>query len=324
MSQVTGSAEGWDAASRPSVVGVTPVLLADDAVGYSRWKVRLSDVAALTKLRITVVVVMTAAIGFFMAARGSQWAWLALLGGLAGTALCCMGASAFNQVYERDTDGLMRRTSQRPLPAGRLSPGAALWIGVSLTTVGIAALWLSSNALAAGLAGFTVAAYAGAYTPLKRRTPWAVWVGAVPGAMPPVIGAAAATGRVGIEAALLFAVMFIWQLPHFLAIAWLYRQDYARAGLPILGFRSSRHGQAFRHMVATCVLLLAVGTLPAAMGVSGWTYASLSLLCGLVFLGLAVWFTASPSRFAARLVFLASLMYLPVVLTAMLLDQVRP
>ncbi|HSD65378.1 MAG TPA: heme o synthase, partial [Vicinamibacteria bacterium] len=192
-----------------------------------------ADWLALTKPRITAMVVFTALVGFVTASPGPVPALL-LLAALAGTGLVAAGASVLNQVMERDTDALMQRTRARPLPAGRVGVGQARAYGGLLTVSGLATLVWLSGPLAAAVAFVTWATYLFAYTPLKRRTPLATLVGAVPGALPPVIGWAAARGRLEPGAFILFAILFLWQIPHFLAIAWLYRDDYARGGFPML------------------------------------------------------------------------------------------
>lgn len=301
----------------------TPALLAPagDAVD-ARTPSRLADYATLTKPRITLLVVITAYIGFALggAAVMGQWSWLMLAGTLVGTALSCMGASVFNQLYERDTDGLMERTSHRPLPAGRVSPREARWLGGVLSVLGVLVLWGTTNGLAASASAFTILSYCLAYTPMKRVSTFAVWVGAVPGAMPPIIGYAAATETIGLPALLAFAIMFVWQIPHFLAIAWLYRDDYARAGLVMLPVVDPDGGSTFRQILATCLALLPLGLLPTYFGVSGLIYFGVALACGVMFLGYAAALVADPSRTRARKLFFASLVYLPVVMGAMLAD----
>lgn len=288
---------------------------------------RLGDYQVLVKPRITALVVITAAIGFAVAAAGVEsgagllaGSWATLLGAVVGTALACMGASVFNQVWERDTDALMPRTANRPLAAGRLSVGEAIALGVVLSAAGVALLWLLANALAAALAAGTIASYAVIYTPLKRVTWLATTVGAVPGAAPPLIGAAAATGRLGLGAWLLFAILFLWQLPHFYAIAWLYRADYAAAGLRMLPVVDETGRRTCRHIVVSCAALLIVGLLPAMAGISGIGYLIAAGLAGAAFLVLGVRFASRPSTGRARVLFLASLVYLPLVMTLMVVD----
>jgi protoheme IX farnesyltransferase len=281
---------------------------------------RLADYATLTKPRITLMVVVTAYIGFAIG-DPLDTGWLLLLATLLGTGLCCMGASAFNQVLERDVDALMHRTRNRPLPAGRLNAAQATTLAFILSILGVTILACLANALAAALAAFTILSYALAYTPLKRVTSLSTLVGAVPGAMPPVIGFAAATRSVDTAAFLLFAIMFVWQLPHFLAIAWLYRDDYARAHLPMLPVIHPDGGSTFRQILMTCLALVPLGLLPTALGISGTLYFATALCCGAIFLAFAVALILVPSRQRARSLFFASLVYLPLVMAMMLIDH---
>lgn len=277
---------------------------------------RLADYGTLTKPRITLLVVITAYIGF--ALGGPDWSWIAMIGTLVGTALSCMGASAFNQVYERDTDAMMNRTRHRPLPSGRMSVREAATLASVLSVVGVLVLWVTSNGLAASVSAFTILSYAVLYTPLKRTTTLALWVGAVPGAMPPIIGYAAATQTIALPAVLVFAIMFLWQIPHFLAIAWLYRDDYARAGLKMLPVVDPDGGSTFRQIVTTCFALLPLGLLPTLIGITGLFYFVTAMVCGLLFIACALALVQDPTRARARGLFFASLIYLPVVLAAML------
>lgn len=284
---------------------------------------RFADYGTLTKPRITLLVVITAAIGYAMGvhAVGDLWDWTTLVATLLGTGLSCMGASVFNQVYERDTDALMRRTANRPIAAGRMTVREAMLAGIALSLLGVGTLVAFANPLAAALSAFTIFSYALVYTPMKRVSHWALWVGAVPGAMPPVIGYAAATGRIGLAAVLLFSIMFIWQVPHFLAIAWLYREEYAKAGFPMLPVLQPDGRSTFAQILATCLVLLAAGVLPTLVGACGLTYFVVSATAGMLFMGCAFDLALSPTRQRARRVFFASLVYLPVVLGAMPLNQ---
>ena len=282
----------------------------------------VSDCLQLTKPRITLLVVLTAGVGFmFGVPHVPGWSWWTLIGTLLGVALSCMGASAFNQAYEAQTDAMMRRTRSRPLPQGRRSRREAVALGAALSILGIALLAIAANAAAAGLAAFTILSYTLAYTPLKRVTPWALLVGAIPGAMPPTIGYAAATGHLGPAAATLFALMFVWQVPHFLAIAYLYKEDYAAAGLAMWVVRDPSGRRAMTHTVAWSTLLTALGVLPWAWGVTGPWAAGVAVVLGGVMLWLAVRLARTPSRAAARHLFLSSLVYLPLVLAAMVVDR---
>lgn len=284
---------------------------------------RLADHVTLTKPGITVMVVVTAFIGFFMAVlgAGTLWSPWTLLATLAGTGLSCMGASVFNQIYERDTDARMGRTSTRPLPDARLSLIEAWLSGVALSGLGVGLLWFGAHPLAAGLSAFTIASYALLYTPMKRRHHSSTIIGAVPGAMPPVIGAAAATGSIGLEAALLFAIMVVWQLPHFWAIGLLYRDEYAAAGLPILPVIDQGGRRTRRQILVTSAALLVLGVLPTLLGVTGALALIVAAACGGAFFALAVRLVRNPGRPQARTLFLASLAYLPIVLSVILFDQ---
>jgi protoheme IX farnesyltransferase len=281
---------------------------------------RLADYIELAKLRITAMVVVTTYIGFAMGATTSNP--LALAACLIGTALCCMGASCFNQAYERDTDALMHRTRNRPLPSGRILPLEAVMFGVGLSVLGVGLLAAMTTLTAAALAAFTIVSYAVIYTPLKRVTTLNTPIGAVPGALPPVIGYAAATGGVGPEAIAIWAIMFLWQLPHFLAIAWLYREDYARADMKMLPVVDPDGGSTFRQMLIGCMALVPVGLAPTTLGIAGRWYFLTALLCGVGFAAFAVALIMLRTRAAARAMFFASLVYLPVVLIAMMLDRV--
>ncbi len=280
---------------------------------------RLVDHMALTKPRISLMVVVTAGIGMAMV---PQWTWVTLLGTLFGTALASMGANTLNQVLEQDTDAKMQRTMSRPLPAGRMSTMEALVAGICCSIAGIAILWTLPGALAAALAAATIGAYCLVYTPMKRLSPSALLIGAVPGAMGPVIGYAAAAGRIDVAAWLLFAIMFVWQVPHFLAIAWLYRDQYAAAGLPVLAVLDPTGVRSGRQILIGCLTLLPLGGLPTMLGVSGSIYFFTALACGMMFLAFGIALVIQPSRPRARRLFLASLVYLPVVLTVMMTNKI--
>jgi len=283
---------------------------------------RRADLMTLTKMRITVMVGITAFVGYAVAvaSTGVGWHWPRLLAAMAGTAISCMGAAVLNQAFERDTDAMMHRTRNRPLPAGRVGPGVAWALGVALSLVGVGVLLVGTHWLAAALSAATITSYVWVYTPLKRISSIALLVGAAPGAAPPLIGYAAVTGRVDAAAWLIFAIMFVWQVPHFLAIAWLYREDYARSGMPMLPVIDPDGRRTFRQTLIGCLLLLPLGVAPAYLGVSGLGFMLVSLVSGLVFLWFGVRLARLRSRDAARALFLASLVYLPVVLAAMVLD----
>jgi protoheme IX farnesyltransferase len=279
------------------------------------------DWLELAKPRITAMVVFTALVGFVTASPGTPWTLL-LAAALAGTGLVAAGASVLNQVMERDTDALMLRTRARPLPAGRIGPGAASGFGVLLTLSGLATLLWLSGPLPAAVACATWASYLFAYTPLKRRTPLATLVGAVPGALPPVIGWAAARGSLDAGAFILFAILFLWQVPHFLAIAWLYRDDYARAGFPMLPVLDREGTFTSRQAVVHSLALLLVSLAPSAAGLAGPAYLAGAFLLGAALTLFALRLARARDLASARGLFLASVLYLPAL--SSLLLAVRP
>lgn len=281
---------------------------------------RGADLVELAKPRITLMVALTAAAGFLLASEASVD--LALLAHTVfGTALLAAGASALNQVLERDLDRLMHRTANRPLPAGRMEVDAALLFGVLLAVGGMFYLALLAHPLAALVGAATLAGYVFVYTPLKRVSSLATLVGAVPGAAPPVIGWAAAQGELGLGAWLLFALLFLWQLPHFLAIAWLYRVDYERAGLPMLSVVDPEGGRVGRQALLYGAALVPVSLMPAAMGLAGAAYFVGALALGLLFAGCAAAFAFAQSIASARRLLIASVLYLPAVLGVLLVDR---
>jgi protoheme IX farnesyltransferase len=281
---------------------------------------RAADLAELVKPRITFMVLVTTGIGFFLAGDGAIDGWR-LFHTLIGTGLIAAGASALNQLLERDTDALMDRTSARPLPAGRMDPDQALMFGGTLSLTGLAQLALAVNLLTALLGAAALAGYVFVYTPLKRVTTLATVIGAVPGAIPPVMGWTAVRDHIDPGALVLFAILFLWQLPHFLAIAWLCREDYARAGFPMLPVVDPGGGSTARQAVIYAAVLVPVSLLPSVLGLSGVTYFLGALVLGLTFLGFSLAFSLSFSTQAARRLLLASVLYLPAVLTVMLLDH---
>jgi protoheme IX farnesyltransferase len=256
------------------------------------------------------MVAFTALVGFVTASPTSPWTAV-LATALLGTALVAAGASVLNQVLERDTDALMLRTQSRPIPSGRVRPAPATIVGALLTAAGLATLLVAGRPLATAVALATWLSYLFAYTPLKRRTPLATLVGAVPGALPPVIGWAAATQRLDAGAFMLFAILFLWQVPHFLAIAWLYRDDYARAGFPMLPVLDREGSFTARQAVLHSLALLLVSLAPAAAGLAGGAYAGGALLLGVALTLFALRLARARDLVAARGLFLASLVYLP-------------
>jgi protoheme IX farnesyltransferase len=281
---------------------------------------RAADYLELTKPRVLVLVLFTVAAGSFLAA-GPGLNLLVLLHTLLGTTLVAAGASALNQFLERHSDALMHRTENRPLPAGRLHVLEVLLLGLVLGAAGVTYLAVTlDRPWAAVVAGVTFASYVFVYTPLKRLTTWNTLIGAVPGALPPVIGWVAAGGSLGPGVIALFLILFLWQVPHFLAIAWIYRDDYARAGLRMLPVLD-RHGRrTARVMVAYCLALIAASLGPVLLGGAGLLYLTGALVLGGGFLACALGFRRRSSIEQARRVLKASLLYLPVLLALLLLD----
>lgn len=282
---------------------------------------RAADFVSLTKPRILSMVLLTTFVGFYLGFCGTP-NYAALLRVLIGTALAAGGTLALNQFCERDMDAQMVRTRLRPLPAGRLRPMEALLFGVVVTVAGLLYLAFSVNTLSSAVAAAIVGSYLLLYTPLKRRTAFCTVVGAVPGALPPVIGWAAATGRLGIEAWVLFAIMFLWQLPHTLAIAMLYRNDFARAGIRLLPVIDPDGNIAGRQIVCDCLALLAVSLLPTLVGFAGSVYFVGALALGIGLLGCGCAFAVWRSMADVRRLLFASLVHLPALLLLMVLDRV--
>ena len=280
----------------------------------------ISDYIQLTKPRITFLVVLTTLIGFLMALRGSTDLFL-LLNTLMGTALVAMGASALNMVLEWEADGRMRRTESRPIPSGRLGIPQSIAFGGAISIVGIIQLLLFVNLLTSLLATLTLGLYLFAYTPLKRRTSLCTLIGAVPGAIPPVMGWTAVTGSISFQAWWLFAILFLWQLPHFLSIAWLYREDYARGGFPMLPVLDPEGVRTSRHIILETLALMAVSLMPSLFGMTGSVYMAGALLLGGGFLIMSLRLSRSKSNAAARRLLLTSVIYLPLLLTLMVLDR---
>ena len=279
-----------------------------------------ADYVELTKPRITLMVVLTAFVGYALGATGSLLTGR-LAAALVGTALVAAGASCLNMVLERRTDSLMLRTRNRPLPAGRLrAPEAFAW-GLALTASGLVLLGWRTGTLSAAVAFVTWASYLFFYTPLKTRTSLSTVVGALPGALPPVIGWAAARGRLEPGAFVLFAIVFLWQIPHFLAIAWIYREDYARGGLPMLPVLDPAGIVTGRQAVANSLALLLVSVVPTLAGLAGEAYLFGAVALGLGFTAVAVTSAVRRTKPAARALFLASVIYLPALCTLLVVDR---
>jgi heme o synthase len=286
----------------------------------SALRVRMADYVTLTKPRMGVMILFTAAAGAWLAAHGNPHPSL-MFHMLFGTALIVAGASALNQVLERPSDALMARTENRPLAAGRLTPAEGWAFGLVLAIVGLGYLSVMlHNRLAALVAGVAFISYVFVYTPLKRITSLNTLVGAVPGALPPVIGWTAVTGTIDAEAAVLFLIVFLWQVPHFLAIARIYRDDYARAGMPMLPVVDRRGDMTSRQMVSYCLALIPASLMPVMLGQAGTVYLGGALLLGVGFLAAAVGFLRDRSVIRARRVLRASLVYLPSLLALLLMN----
>jgi protoheme IX farnesyltransferase len=286
----------------------------------STLREKVSAYVELTKPRITFLIVLTSAAGFCLGSRGAV-DYLLLTHAMIGIALLSSGLATINQFMERDLDALMRRTEKRPLPTGRLLPFEALWFGLALTLT--AEVYLASfvNLLTAALGLTIIAGYLLVYTPLKTRTTLSTAVGAFPGAMPPLIGWAAARGQVGIAAWVLFAILFLWQFPHFLAIAWMYREDYGRAGIRMLPVVEPEGRVTGQQIVAFTIMLIPVSLLPALMGISGRVYLVAAIVLGLLFLVTSVRAALSKSNQHARQLLLASVLYLPLLFGVMVLNR---
>jgi len=283
-------------------------------------QIRFSDYLELTKPRVTLMVVVTMAFGFYIGSRGAM-DWVMLAHALIGTALVAGGTSALNQYWERDLDAKMQRTKNRPLPAGRLQPREALRFGIIISLAGIVHLLVMVNGLTALLAAATLVSYVFLYTPLKQKNSLSTIVGAVPGALPPLGGWTAARNDLSIEGWILFAILFIWQLPHFLAIAWIYREDYLRGGFPMLTVVDPDGDSAGRQIISNCLALLPVSLLPTIVGMAGRFYFIGALALSLFFLGCGIAVMRHRSNATVRRLLRASLLYLPILLALMALDK---
>ena len=292
-----------------------------NAVAMAGSATRSRDYVTLAKPRLNLLVVASTLVGYAMA-PGDALGVLGVLGLLLGTGFVAGGASAFNQVLERDLDALMRRTRRRPMADQRLQPIEGVLFATALTLIGVLMIVAASNLLAGAVAFATLLIYAVIYTPLKRRTSFSTVIGAIPGALPPVIGWAAITNGISAEAWTLFAIMFLWQLPHFLAIAWMYREDYARAGYPMLPVLEPDGRSTGRQSVVYAAALLPVSLAPTAMRMSGDLYLSGALVLGLAYAWLTFTFARTRSVQDARRVFFASIIYLPLLWILMIVDKI--
>jgi protoheme IX farnesyltransferase len=293
----------------------------EGTVGVAGTRRRVADFLALAKPRVVLMVVLTTLVGYYLGAAVDV-DYLRLVHVLIGTALAAGGTLALNQFFERDVDARMVRTRARPLPDGRLLPGEAAAFGGLVTGAGLAYLLGTTGPATAGITAAISALYLGVYTPLKQVSPLCTVLGAIPGALPPVAGWVAARGELGVGAGVLFAILFLWQLPHTLAIARLYRDDYARAGIRVLPVVDPDGGSTERQIVTGCLALHAAGLLPTLVGLTGGVYFFGALVLGALFLGVGAAQALRPSVPAARRVVIASVVYLPLLLALMALDKV--
>lgn len=278
--------------------------------------------ADLIKARLTLLVLLTTLVGFYLGARGPM-GYALMVHALLGTALLASGAAALNQLIERRQDALMQRTSGRPLPSGRLQPETVRAFGLVCSVGGLVYLALATNLLTASVGAITLTSYLFIYTPLKRVTWLNTLVGAVPGALPPVMGWIAARGELSAEGWALFGILALWQLPHFFAIAWIYREEYARAGFKILPLVDPDGRRTARQSVAYTLALLVVSVCPFALKLAGPVYLISALMLGGAFLVCAIQFARQLTETKARQVFLASILYLPLLLATLTLDKLR-
>jgi protoheme IX farnesyltransferase len=284
----------------------------------------MREYIALTKPRITWLILMSTGVGYFFGLKhpwNGRADWLLLLNTLVGTGLIASGTAALNQWYERKADALMRRTAGRPIPSGQLTAARALWFGVALAAAGFLELYFGVNPLTGFLGVITLASYLFLYTPLKQRSHLSTVIGALPGAVPPLMGYAASYGGLTGEAWALFAILFVWQFPHFLAIAWMYRDDYARAGIRMLPVVEPDGMSTSRQIVLYASTLIPVSMFPALLGMSGKIYLVGSLALGFWFLYTGVRVAFERTNVRARQVLLASVIYLPVIYGLMVFDR---
>jgi len=293
---------------------------ADAAVRPDAAARRAVDFVALTKPRLNLLVLVTTLAAVYLAApEGLPLALVAHT--LLGTALVAGGAAALNQVWERRTDLLMRRTAGRPVPSGRLRAGESAGFGLALSAAGLLELALAVNTISAFVAALTLVSYVLVYTPLKTRSSLSTLVGAVPGALPPVIGWAAATGEITLPALVLFGIVFFWQMPHFLAIAWMHRDDYAKAGMPLLPVLEPDGRRTGQQALLYAVVLWPVSLMPAVVGLASLPYAVVATFLGFAFIWLSADFARRRTMATARGLFLFSITYLPVLWTALVVDR---
>jgi protoheme IX farnesyltransferase len=284
---------------------------------------RAADFVTLTKPRLNFLVLFSTLAGMYIGSPEGVPAAI-LIHGLVGTALVAGGAAALNQVWERDTDGLMRRTQSRPIPGGRLRVSDGTLFGVALSAIGLIELAWMVNPVCASVAAATLVSYVLVYTPLKKRTSLATLIGAIPGALPPVIGWAATTGAISTPAFVLFGILFLWQMPHFLAIAWLYREDYTRAGIPLLPVLEPDGRRTGQQALIYAAALWPVSLLPALVGIAGVPYSIVATVLGLGLIALSALFARERNGTTARRLFLYSITYLPLLWAALVFNRLWP
>jgi protoheme IX farnesyltransferase len=282
---------------------------------------RTNAYVSLTKPDVSFLVLITTAAGYYMGARGPI-GWLHLIHTVFATMLIAAGTAALNHYAERESDRHMRRTASRPLPSGVLQPSEALYFGIILCVAGALDLLVVAGILAAGLGVATCLSYLLAYTPLKTRTVWATFIGAFPGAIPPMIGWAAATGSLGRGAWLLFGILFLWQFPHFHAIAWMYREDYARAGILMLPVVDKQGTRTFRQIIVTAAALVGVSLLPAIVGLAGVLYFFGALVVSVALLQVCLWAASNRTNVRAKWLMHATVLHIPVLLGLMAYDKI--
>jgi protoheme IX farnesyltransferase len=281
---------------------------------------KLSAYVSLTKPDVSFLVLMTTGAGYYMGTDGPV-SWLKLLHVVFGTMLIAAGTSALNHYIERESDRYMRRTASRPLPTGQLTPKEALCFGLLLCIAGGIDLFYSGGYLACLLGLVTSISYLLAYTPLKKRTIWATFIGAIPGAIPPMIGWTAASGSLGTGAWLLFAILFFWQFPHFHAISWMYREDYARAGIQMLPVVDKDGTRTFRQIVLYAASLVAVSLLPSLVGLAGVLYFFGALVTCIASVQFCLWAAASKTNVRAKWLMHVTVMHIPILLGLMIYDK---
>jgi heme o synthase len=281
---------------------------------------KLGAYISLTKPDVSFLVLMTTGAGFYMGARGPI-DWLHMLHVVFGTMMIAAGTAALNHYIERESDRYMRRTASRPLPTGQLTPAEALRFGVVLCIAGAIDLYFVAGYLACLLGVITSVSYLLAYTPLKKRTVWATFIGAIPGAIPPMIGWAAATGKLDAGAWLLFAILFFWQFPHFHAISWMYREDYARAGILMLPVVDKDGTRTFRQIVLYAATLVAVSLLPAVMGFAGVLYFFGALVTCTALVQVCLWAAHAKTNSRAKWLLHVTVMHIPILLGLMMYDK---